>query len=96
MNSETLTRIEIESLQPGDVFEYYHDRLDRMVRDTVTTGPDWRDESDRVAIRTGKDFYKAYGKLMTSVYTEQGENNHGYVTVPARTVVVLVKGSTDE
>lgn len=91
--SESLTRIEVEALQPGDVFEYHHDRLNRMVRDRVVLGPDYAPEEKRVPMRTGKDFYKSYGTLMTSVYTEQGENNHGYVTLPAKTVVILVKES---
>lgn len=92
MSGETLVRIEVESLQPGDVFEYYHDRLNRMVRDTVRVCDDTDLPSRRGKhMRQGTDFFKSPGNPMTSVYTQQGENNHGYVTLPAKTIVVLVR-----
>lgn len=88
----TYKRVEVEQLQAGDVFEYYHERLNRMVRDTVRICADTDLPSRRGKhMRQGTDYFKARGTLMTEVFTQQGENNHGYVILPAQTVVMLVK-----
>lgn len=90
-------RIEVESLLPGDVFEYEHrwrvrypDRVEKrsiLKRDTVLV----RDDADYQHIKTGTGYFKFPGHPAVEVFTEIGENSHGYVILPAKTVVVLIE-----
>lgn len=84
---ETVRRVEIEDLLPGDVFEYQHTGTGRMVRDTVVQRETTRSPYH---LRTQTDFFKYRGRLATSVETVRGENGHGYVILPAKTVVLVI------
>lgn len=91
-SGEIVRRAEIESLMPGDVFEYQHTGSGRMVRDTVVQreATKW---CEAYHLRTQTDFFKYPGKSATAVETARGENGHGYVILPAKAVVLVVTPS---